>query len=122
MTQAFFDVKLISKIDNNKFMPQSREESVIIKLLRKDKKNADFGLRLLVSRMINTPNESVINLLRDIINEKVNLRTMDFGNIPTIKSLNIPESTLRKSLRDLDNVDISVLARTISSIKKRMRQ
>jgi 16S rRNA (adenine1518-N6/adenine1519-N6)-dimethyltransferase len=67
MTQAFFDVELISKIKGDKFFPQSRDESVIMKLLRKDKKKADFGLRLLVSRMINTPNESVINLIRDII-------------------------------------------------------
>lgn len=122
MTQAFFDVELVSKINGDKFFPQSREESVIMKLLRKDKKKADFGLRLLVSRMINTPNESIINLVRDIINEKVNLRTMDFGNIPTVKSLNIPESMLRKSLRDLDNTDINTLARVIGSLKKRMRQ
>ena len=122
MTQAFFDVELISKIDGNKFFPQGREESVIMKLLRKDKKRADFGLRLLVSRMVNTPNESVISLIRDIINEKVNLRTMDFGNIPTVKSLNIPESTLRKSLRDLNNTDINILARTIGSLKRKLRQ
>jgi len=121
MTQAFFDVELISKIDGNKFFPQGREESVIMKLLRKDKKRADFGLRLLVSRMVNTPNESVISLIRDIINEKVNLRTMDFGNIPTVKSLNIPESTLRKSLRDLNNTDINILARTIGSLKRKLR-
>jgi len=122
MTQAFFDVELVSKVSSNKFFPQSREESVIMRLLRKDKKKADFGLRLLVSRMINTPNESVINLTRDIINEKINLRTMDFGNIPTVKSLNIPESMLRKSLRDLDNTDINALARVIGSLKKRIRQ
>lgn len=118
MTQAFFDVELISKISGDKFFPRSREESVIMKLLRKDKKKTDFGLRLLVSRMVNIPNESVISLLRDIINEKVNLRTMDFRNIPTVKSLNVPESTLRKSLRDLDNTDISILARVIGSLKK----
>jgi hypothetical protein len=53
--------------------------------------------------MVNTPNESVVSLLRDIINEKVNLRTMDYRSIPTVKSLNVPEATLRKSLRDLDN-------------------
>lgn len=119
MTQAFFDVKLVSKIDGDKFFPESREDSVIIKLLRKDKKKSDFGLRLLVSRMVNTPNESVVSLLRDIINEKVNLRTMDYRSIPTVKSLNIPEATLRKSLRDLDNMDITLLARTIGSLKKR---
>ncbi len=121
MTQAFFDVELVSKIDGDKFFPQSREESVIMKLLRKDRKKADFGLRLLVSRMVNTPNESVVGLLRDIINEKVNLRTMDYQNIPTVKSLNVPETTLRKSLRDLDNMDINVLARAIGSLKKRFR-
>ncbi|MGC9049159.1 MAG: hypothetical protein ACP5IX_03000 [Patescibacteria group bacterium] len=71
--------------------------------------------------MINTPNESVIRLLRDIINEKVNLRTMDYQNIPTVESLNVPEATLRKSLRDLDNMDINVLARVIGSLKKRFR-
>jgi 16S rRNA A1518/A1519 N6-dimethyltransferase RsmA/KsgA/DIM1 with predicted DNA glycosylase/AP lyase activity len=121
MTQAFFDVELVSKINGDKFFPQSREESVIMKLLRKDKKKSDFGLRLLVSRMVNTPNESVVGLLRDIINEKVNLRTMDYQNIPTVKSLNVPETTLRKSLRDLDNMDINVLARAIGSLKKRFR-
>lgn len=121
MTQAFFDVELISKIDGDKFFPRSREESVIMKLLRKDKKGSDFGLRLLVSRMVNTPNESVVGLLRDIINEKVNLRTMDYRSIPTVKSLNVPEATLRKSLRDLDNMDINVLARTIGSLKRRFR-
>lgn len=121
MTQAFFDVELIAKIDGDKFFPQSREESVIMRLLRKGKKKSNFGLRLLVSRMINTPNESVISLLRDIINEKVNLRTMDYRNIPTVKSLNIPESTLRKSLRDLDNRDINILARTIGSLRRRFR-
>ncbi len=73
MTQAFFDVELISEISGDKFFPQSREESVIMKLLRKDKKKADFGLRLLASRMVTTPNESVISLIRDIINEKLNL-------------------------------------------------
>lgn len=119
MTQAFFDVELVSKIDGDKFFPQSREESVIMKLLRKDKKKSDFGLRLLVSRMVNTPNESVVGLLKDTINEKVNLRTMDYRNIPTVKSLNIPETTLRKSLRDLDNTDINILARAIGSLKKR---
>jgi len=119
MTQAFFDVKLISKIDGDNFFPKSREESVIMKLLRKDKKRSDFGLRLLVSRMINTPNESVVGLLRDIINEKVNLRTTNYQNIPTIKSLSIPEITLRKSLRDLDNTDINILTRTIGSLKRR---
>lgn len=119
MTQAFFDVKLVSKIDGDKFFPESREDSVIMKLLRKDKKKSDFGLRLLVSRMVNTPNESVVGLLRDIINEKVNLRTMDYRSIPTVKSLNVPEATLRKSLRDLDNMDIAILARTIGSLKKR---
>ena len=121
MTQAFFDVELVSKIDGDKFFPQSREESVIMKLLRKDKKKSDFGLRLLVSRMINTPNESVVGLLRDIINEKVNLRTMDYQNIPTVKSLNVPEITLRKSLRDLDNMDINILARAIGSLKRKFR-
>ena len=121
MTQAFFDVELVSKISGDKFFPQSREESVIIKLLRKDKKKADFGLRLLVSRMVNTPNESVISLLRDIIGEKVNLQTMDYRNIPTVKSLNIPESTLRKSLRDLDNTDISILAKIIRDLKGKLR-
>lgn len=119
MTQAFFDVKLVSKIDGDKFFSESREDSVIMKLLRKDKKKSDFGLRLLVSRMVNTPNESVVSLLRDIINEKVNLRTMDCRSIPTVKSLNVPEATLRKSLRDLDNMDIAILARTIESLKKR---
>lgn len=119
MTQAFFDVKLVSKIDGDKFFPESREDSVIMKLLRKDKKKSDLGLRLLVSRMINTPNESVVSLLRDIINEKVNLRTMDYQSIPTVKSLNVPEATLRKSLIDLDNMDIAILARTIGSLKKR---
>lgn len=119
MTQAFFDVKLVSKIDGDKFFPESREDSVIMKLLRKDKKKSDFGLRLLVSRMVNTPNESVVGLLRDIINEKVDLRTMDYRNIPTVKSLNVPGATLRKSLRDLDNIDIAILARTIGSLKKR---
>lgn len=119
MTQAFFDVKLVSKIDGDKFFPQSREESVIMKLLRKDKKRSDFGLRLLVSRMVNTPNESVVGLLRNIINEKVNLRTMDYRSIPTVKSLNVPEATLRKSLRDLDNADIAILTRVIGSLKKR---
>lgn len=121
MTQVFFDVDLVSRINGDKFFPQSREESVIMKLLRKDKKKVDFGLRLLVSRMINTPNESVVGLLRDIINERVNLRTMDYQNIPTVKSLNVPEMTLRKSLRDLDNMDINVLARAIGSLKKRFR-
>lgn len=118
-TQAFFDVELVAKIDGDKFFPQSREESVIMKLLRKDKKKSDFGLRLLVSRMVNTPNESVVKLLRDIISEKVNLRTMDYRNIPNVKSLNIPETTLKKSLRDLDNTDINVLARVIGSLKRR---
>ena len=122
MTQAFFDVGLVSKISGDKFFPQSREESVIMKLLRKDKEKADFGLRLLVSRMVNTPNESVISLLRDIINEKVNLRTMDLRNIPSVKSLNISESTLRKSLRDLDNTDINILAKTIGSLKRKLRR
>lgn len=121
MTQAFFDVELISKISGDKFFPQSREESVIMKLLRKDKKKVDFGLQLLVSQMINTPNESVISLLKDIINEKVNLQTMDYRDIPTVKSLNIPESTLRKCLRDLDNTDINILARTIGSLKRKFR-
>jgi len=121
MTQAFFDTELVSKVDGDKFFPRSREKSVIMKLLRKDKKGSDFGLRLLVSRMVNTPNESVVGLLRDIINEKVNLRTMDYQNIPTVKSLNVPEITLRKSLRDLDNMDINVLARAIESLKKRFR-
>jgi len=121
MTQAFFDVELVAKIDGDKFFPQSREESVIMRLLRKDKKKSDFGLRLLVSRMVNTPNESVVRLLRDIINEKVNLRTMDYRNIPTVKSLNIPESTLRKSLRDLDNRDINILARAIGSLRRGFR-
>lgn len=119
MTQAFFDVKLVSKIDGDKFFPKSREDSVIMRLLRKDKKKSDFGLRLLVSRMVNTPNESVVSLLRDIINEKVNLRTMDYRSIPTVKSLNVPEATLRKSLKDLDNMDIAILARTIGSLRKR---
>lgn len=121
MTQAFFDVELVSKIDGDKFFPPSREKSIIMRLLRKDKKKSDFGLRLLVSRMVNTPNESVVGLLRDIINEKVNLRTMDYRNIPTVKSLNIPETTLRKSLRDLDNTDINVLARVIGSLKRKFR-
>ncbi len=121
MTQAFFDVELISKISGDKFFPQIREESVIMKLLRKDKKKADFGLQLLVSRMVNNPNESVVSLIRDIINERVNLRTMDFRNIPTVKSLNIPEFTLRKSLRDLDNTDINILTRTIGSLKRKLR-
>lgn len=121
MTRAFFDVELVDEIDGDKFFPQSREESVIMKLSRKDKKKSDFGLRLLVSRMINTPNQSVVRLLRDIINEKVNLRTMDYRNIPTVKSLNIPENTLRKSLRDLDNMDIQVLARIIGSLKRKFR-
>lgn len=119
MTRAFFDVKLVSEIDGDKFFPESREKSVIMKLLRKDKKKSDFGLRLLVSRMVNTPNESVVSLLRDIINEKVNLRTMDYRSIPAVKSLNIPEVTLRKSLRDLNNMDIAILVRTIESLKKR---
>lgn len=119
MTQAFFDVKLISEIDGDKFFPQSREKAVIMQLLRKDKKQSDFGLRLLVSRMVNTPNESVIGLLRDIINEKVNLRTMDYQNIPTVKSLNVPETTLRKSLRDLDNTDINILAKAIGLLRRK---
>ncbi len=92
-----------------------------MKLLRKEKKKADFGLRLLVTRMVNFPNESVGSLLRDIINEKVNLRIMDYKSVPTVKSLNIPESTLRKSLRDLDNRDINILARTIGSLRKKLR-
>lgn len=121
ITQAFFEVELISKISGEKFFPQSREDSVIMKLLRKDKEKSDFGLRLLVLRMINTPNESVISLLRDIINEKVNLQRMDYESIPTVKSLNIPESTLRKSLRDLDNRDIAILAETIGSLRRRLR-
>lgn len=121
MTQAFFDVELISKISGDKFFPQSREESVIMKLLRKDKKKADFGLQLLVSRMLNTPNESVISLIRDIINEGVNLRTMDYRDIPTVKSLNIPESILKKSLRDLDNTDIDILAKTVGLLKRKLR-
>jgi len=54
-------------------------------------------------------------------NEKVNLRTMDYQNIPTVKSLNVPENTLRKSLRDLDNLDVNVLARAIGSLKKKSR-
>lgn len=119
ITQAFFDVKLISDIDGDKFFPQSREKAVIMQLLRKDKKQSDFGLRLLVSRMVNTPNESVIGLLRDIINEKVNLRTMDYQNIPTVKSLNVPETTLRKSLRDLDNTDINILAKAIGLLRRK---
>ncbi len=119
MTQAFFNVELVSKVDGDKFYPRSREKSVIMKLLRKNRKESEFGLRLLVSRMINTPNESVIGLLRDIINAKVNLRTMDYRNIPTIKSLNVPETTLRKSLRDLNNKDIAVLARIIELLKRR---
>jgi len=114
ITKAFFDIKLISYVSKEKFLPQSREEAVIMKLLRKDKKRSDFALKLLVSRMINTPNESVIGLLRDIINERVNLRNINnYENIPTVKSLNIPDSTLRKSLRDLNNMDINILARTI---------
>lgn len=117
--QTFFDIKLVSKISGNKFFPESRESSVIIKLLRKNKRKSDFDLRLLVSRMINTPNESVVNLLRDIINEKVNLRTTDYRNIPTVKSLNIPDITLRKSLRDLNNMDIAILVKTIKLLKKR---
>lgn len=121
MTQAFFDVELVSKIDGDKFFPPSREESVIMRLLRKDKKKSDFGLRLLVLRMLNTPNESVVGLLRDIINEMVNLRTMNYRDIPTVKSLNIPETTLKKTLRDLDNVDINVLAKVIQSLKGRFR-
>jgi len=119
ITQAFFDVELISKISGDKFFPQSREKSVIMKLLRKNKKKTDFGLRLLASRMINAPNESVISLLRNIINKKVDLRTMDFRNIPTVKSLNVPESTLKKSLKDLGNTDISILIRAIGSLKKK---
>ena len=121
MTQAFFNVELVSKVDGDKFYPQSREESVIMKLLRKDKKESNFELRLLVSLMVNTPNESVVGLLRDIINEKVNLRTMDYRSIPTVKSLNVPETTLRKSLRDLDNMDINILARAIASLRRKFR-
>jgi len=122
MTQAFFDVELISKISGDKFFPKSREESVIMKLLRKDKKKADFGLRLLVSRMVSTPNESVTRLLRDIINERINLQTMDYKTIPTVKSLNVPEFTLKKSLRDLNNNDISILARKIRFLKERRQR
>lgn len=121
MTQPFFDVELVSKINGDKFFPRSREDSVIMKLIRKEKKKFDFGLRLLVSRMINTPNDSVVRLLRDIINEKVNLRTTDYRSIPTVESLNVPEATLRKSLRDLDNMDVNVLAKTIGSLKRGFR-
>ena len=121
MTQAFFNIELVSKVDGDKFYPRSREESVIMKLLRKNKKESDFGLRLLVSRMVNAPNESVVGLLRDIINEKVNLRIMDHRTIPTVKSLNVPETTLKKSLRDLDNMDISILVRAIGSLRRKFR-
>jgi 16S rRNA (adenine1518-N6/adenine1519-N6)-dimethyltransferase len=118
MTQAFFDMELVSKISGDKFFPQSGEESVIIKLLRKDKKRSDFGLRLLVSRMVNFPNESVLSLLRDIIGERVNPRVVDYRDVPTVKSLGIPEATLRKNLRDLNNVDINLLAKAIGSLQR----
>jgi len=121
ITKAFFDVKGVSELKKEDFLPPAREDSVIMQLLRKDKKKADYGLRLLVSRMINTPNESVVSTIRDIISSNVNLKSRDYSNIPSVKSLGIPDTTMRKSLRDLDNVDVQVLARAIGSLKKKLR-
>lgn len=122
ITQAFFDIKLISKLDKGSFYPPSRESSVIINLLRKDKKKADMGLRVLVSRMINTPNESVISVLRDILSENINLKklkSMDFRDIPRISSLKVPENILKKRLQDLDNEDIAVISTVIKQLRNK---
>ena len=122
VTRAFFTPRLIEELKPDDFYPASKEGSVIVSLTRKNKREADFGLQLLASRSIRTPNFSVKGLLMDIINENLTnqtLRNIDYNRIPSVASLSIPQETLRKTLRELDNNDIARLVETIAMLKRK---
>lgn len=124
ITKVFFDVKLIEQLEKEDFNPPSREGSVIMRLDRKDKKRVDFGLRLFALRLINTPNASVKSILSDILSESLDVRNImarGYENIPSIKSLGVPEQVLKRRLTDLNNKEINSVTRAIRTLKGKIR-
>jgi 16S rRNA (adenine1518-N6/adenine1519-N6)-dimethyltransferase len=121
ITKGFFEIAKVDELAKTDFFPTSREHAVIMSLIRANKKNTDFSLRMLASRVINMPNESVSGFLRNLLGELINVKTTDYRAIPSVKSLNIPDSTGRKRLGEIDNKDITVLVRAIGMLKKNFR-
>lgn len=122
ITRGFFDIEKIGELEKTDLYPSSREKAVILSLHRKyKKKKCDFGLRLLASRLISTPNQTVNDFIRNLIGESINVKTIDYHKIPMVGSLGLTDGIRKKRLGDIDNYELSELIRAIDSIKSHFR-
>lgn len=118
ITKAFFNVSLVCRLEKEVFYPRSREVSVVMSLKRKSKRESNFGMRTLASRIINTPNQSALSFVQDLIAESVDLKCVDYHSIPTTRSIGVCETLGRKKLGELENKDISSLVKVIESLRR----
>jgi len=123
LTAGYFDVELVAEIPGESFYPRSRDDSVIMRLTRKDKKKADFGIRMLASRMITMPNETVKGFFQNLIGQRITVsaRNLDLTSIPTVRSLKLAPELERTPLGKLNNSGISKVVRALNSLKSFFR-
>lgn len=117
ITKAFFNVRLVCNLDKEDFYPRSREKAVVMSLKRKDKRESNFGMRVLAARIIGTPHQSALSFVQNLIAESIDLRRQDYRSIPTTRSIGICEILGRKKLGELDNKEISALVKIIESVR-----
>jgi len=116
MTKAFFKGDLVKTLEREDFFPKSREQAVVLSLLRKVKHESDYGLKTLVTRMLRSPNANAGSVVHEAISEAFDPRRVDPERIPSVESFGIPGSVMRKRLQDLTNSDMVVLASALGKI------
>ncbi len=110
----------MTKLDKSDFDPPPREESVVLKLTRASAKKKDYGIRMLASKMLITPKQTVEGLLREVVQDETYRkmqRERDWKNLPSYSQLSVPDGLRGHQIGRLNNSQIDKVARIIRGIR-----
>jgi 16S rRNA (adenine1518-N6/adenine1519-N6)-dimethyltransferase len=111
---AFYDIEIVAKVKGNKFEPETKVDSVLIKLeLKKELTNFEYVVQLFYSKSLRTTSNALIYTLVDYLN----ISKTEANNI--INQLNFDIIALNKIVDNLSNIEFCSI---ISKLKKYIKE
>lgn len=121
LTQTFFDIEVLARVEKQKFFPIPRTDSIIIRLVPKEKNDLITNKRdFLLRRLFLTSKDSPLikNSLREEFIEFDNHRSASAQLTKNqareiIDRMELPEEILDKPFDQLNNNDLKILSRAL---------
>ncbi len=114
LINAFYDIDIVAKVEGDKFEPQTKVDSVLIKLeLKKELTNLEHVIQLFYSKSLRTTSNALIYTLVDYLN----ISKSDAINI--VNELNFDIIALNKVVDNLSNLEFCSI---ITKLKKYIKE